>query len=182
MVLDEELRHVLDVVDAAAQLALLADVVDADQQGATPAGTVGVLEGVALGSAVAKLLGALRRGRGGTRVLARSAVCRPVGDRVAVGIVALRRRPLRRPVLLLLLVVLLVMLRLAVALVLLRGVLLLLRVLLLLLGLILLLLKLAVAVLLLRRRLPVAAVLRGRGTATRGGPVALPGGSVRHCD
>ena len=38
--------HVLHVVDAAAKLASLVEVVDADEKSFTPAATVGVLEGV----------------------------------------------------------------------------------------------------------------------------------------
>ena len=60
--------HILDIVDTAAQLATLAKVVDADQKGLSSTGTVGVLEGVASGSAMAKCLGLLRRGRGGIMV------------------------------------------------------------------------------------------------------------------
>ena len=63
--LAEEGGEVLGVVDAAAQLALLAEVVDADQQGFALPGTVRVLEGVALWRAVAELLRGARRGRAG---------------------------------------------------------------------------------------------------------------------
>lgn len=55
-------RHVLDVIDTAAQLATLVEVVDSNQQSFPTAGTVGVLEGVAAGCPVAKLLRLLRRG------------------------------------------------------------------------------------------------------------------------
>lgn len=55
--------HVADIIDAAAQLAALAKVVDADQQGFPLAGALRVLEGVVLGMAVAEAL----RGRGWRR-------------------------------------------------------------------------------------------------------------------
>ena len=48
--------HVADVIDTATQLAALAKVVDSDQQGFSPAGAVGVSEGIAVGGAVAELL------------------------------------------------------------------------------------------------------------------------------
>jgi len=54
--LRQECRHVLNVVDAPAELALLAEVVDADQQRLPLARAVGVLERVALWGAVAELL------------------------------------------------------------------------------------------------------------------------------
>lgn len=57
--LHQEVGQVADVVDAAAQLALLAKVVDADQQGLALASTLRVLEGVAGGGAMAELLHAL---------------------------------------------------------------------------------------------------------------------------
>ena len=53
-------RQILDVVDAALELAALAKVVDADEQCLPLAGAVGVLERVFAGGAVAELL----RGRG----------------------------------------------------------------------------------------------------------------------
>lgn len=59
--LDQVGRHVPDVVDAPPQLASLAKVVDADQQGLPPAVALRVLEGVALGMAIAEGLGG--RGR-----------------------------------------------------------------------------------------------------------------------
>lgn len=55
--------HVLDVVDAAAQLPALAKVVDANQQRLAAAVAGRVLERVAVGGAVAKVLGACGRGR-----------------------------------------------------------------------------------------------------------------------
>lgn len=55
--LDEIGRHVPDVVDAPPQLAALAKVVDADQQGFPPAVALRVLKGVALGMAIAEGLG-----------------------------------------------------------------------------------------------------------------------------
>jgi hypothetical protein len=63
-VLVQVAAHVLDVVDAAAQLALLAKVVDADEQGFPAAGAVGVLEGVATWRALTEVLGLARRRRG----------------------------------------------------------------------------------------------------------------------
>jgi hypothetical protein len=68
--------HVLDVVDAAAQLALLAEVVDADQQGFPAAGAVGVLEGVISRRTMAEVLGMRRRWRRGGVV--------PLGVSIAV--------------------------------------------------------------------------------------------------
>jgi hypothetical protein len=67
-VLVQVAAHVLDVVDAASQLALLAKVVDSNEQGFPSAGTVGVLKGVASGGALAKGLGLARR-RGGRGVV-----------------------------------------------------------------------------------------------------------------
>ena len=63
-VLGRVAAHVLDVVDAAAQLALLAKVVDADEQGFPAAGAVGVLKGVAARGALAEGLGLGGRRRG----------------------------------------------------------------------------------------------------------------------
>lgn len=85
--LDEEGRDVVDIVDAAAQLAILAKVVDADEQSLATAGTVGVLESIAFGGTVAELLGNRRRGRTG------ASVRRVVGllERMAVGVEMLRR-------------------------------------------------------------------------------------------
>lgn len=59
--LDQVGRHIPDVVDASPQLAALAKVIDADQQGFPPAVALRVLEGVALRVAIAEGLG--RRGR-----------------------------------------------------------------------------------------------------------------------
>lgn len=56
IILDEERREVLGVVDAAGELAVLPEVVDADQQRLALTGTVGILEGIALRGAVAELL------------------------------------------------------------------------------------------------------------------------------
>lgn len=89
----EEPRDVGDIVDAAAQLTLLAKVVDADEKSLATTGAVGVLEGVSLGRTAAKRLHTLRR-RGPHSLL--------VAHRVAVGVVALRRRPVRRRILVLL--------------------------------------------------------------------------------
>ena len=49
-------RHVLHVVDTASKLTALAKIVDAYEESLAAAGTLGVLVGIALGSAVAKLL------------------------------------------------------------------------------------------------------------------------------
>ena len=57
----EVVGHVLNIVDATSQLALLTKVVDADQQSLSPAGAVGVLERVAVGSAMTESLGLGRR-------------------------------------------------------------------------------------------------------------------------
>lgn len=59
--LDQVGRHVPDVVDAPPQLAALAKIVDADQQGLPPAVALRILEGVSLGVAIAE--GLRRRGR-----------------------------------------------------------------------------------------------------------------------
>lgn len=64
VVLNQVLRQVSGVVDASAQLALLAEVVDTDQKGATLACAVRVLEGIILGRTMAELLGS-GWGRGG---------------------------------------------------------------------------------------------------------------------
>ena len=56
--------HVSDVVDAAAELAALAKIIDADEQGFSAASALRVLEVVAVGCSLAKLLGSRwRRGR-----------------------------------------------------------------------------------------------------------------------
>lgn len=98
--LDQEGRDVADVVDAAAQLAVLAEIVDADQQGAATAGAVGVLERVLPGRAVAELLQARGRGRGSRRLGAGTAMfrARPARDWVAIHVIALGRRSLGRRV------------------------------------------------------------------------------------
>ena len=56
-------RHVLHIVDTSAQLTFLAKVIDANQQGLSLACTAGVLEAVALGSAVTEGDGVGGRGR-----------------------------------------------------------------------------------------------------------------------
>lgn len=57
--------HVLNIVDATSELALLAKVIDTNQERLALAGTVGVLERVSIGSAVAEGLHACgRRWRG----------------------------------------------------------------------------------------------------------------------
>lgn len=53
----EEGGHVGDIVDAAAELVGLAEVIDADEEGATTTGAGGVLEVVVGGGAVAEVLG-----------------------------------------------------------------------------------------------------------------------------
>ena len=92
----EEPRHVGDVVDAAAQLALLAKVVDADEESLAATAAVGVLESVALRRAAAEGLRALRRRR----------TCSLAGAHtshgIAVGVVALGRRSVRGRILVLL--------------------------------------------------------------------------------
>jgi hypothetical protein len=64
--LHEVVGHVLDIVDASPQRALLIKVVDADKQSLALAGTVGVLEAVVVGSTIAKGLHARGRRRRGT--------------------------------------------------------------------------------------------------------------------
>ena len=68
--------QVLGVVDAAAQLSLLAEVVDTDQESLALPGTVGILEGIAFRGAMTELLGRARRGRAGAVRTAVSAVPR----------------------------------------------------------------------------------------------------------
>jgi hypothetical protein len=64
-VFDQVSRHVSDVVDAAAQLAALAKIVDADQKCFPPTRALRVLEGIALRRPKPKVLGRMRRrGRG----------------------------------------------------------------------------------------------------------------------
>lgn len=60
-VLSQVARHVADIVDAAAQLAALAKVIDADEKSLSPAGALGIAKRVVLGSAAAKVLGCARR-------------------------------------------------------------------------------------------------------------------------
>lgn len=55
-VLDQVRGHVADVIDAASQLAALAKVVDADEQGLPAAVALGVLEGIVGRGAVAEML------------------------------------------------------------------------------------------------------------------------------
>ncbi len=95
VVFAEEVGHVVDVVDAAAQLALLAKVVDADEQRLALTRAVGVLERVALGRTVAELLRRRRGRRAGLGVVAVLAAL----HRVAVGVQTGRRRLRRRRVL-----------------------------------------------------------------------------------
>ena len=96
VVLGQEGRDVVDVVDAPPELCLLADVVDADQQGLAGAGTLGVLECVSLRGARAKVLRTLwrRRPRAGIVGIA-AALLLLLLLGITVGVVALRRRPLR---------------------------------------------------------------------------------------
>jgi hypothetical protein len=85
--LDQEVGHVVDVVDASAKLSLLSKVINTDQQGLSTTGTVGVLESIALRGTVAELLGSSRRRGAGLSTIAIASLLR----RIAVGIVALRR-------------------------------------------------------------------------------------------
>lgn len=63
--LHQVVGHVLNIVDATSELALLAKVVDTDQESLALAGTVGVLECVVIGGTVAEGLHARgRRWRG----------------------------------------------------------------------------------------------------------------------
>lgn len=54
--------HVANIVDAAAQLSALVEVVDSDEKGFSPASAVRVSEVVAIGSAMTELLRGCRRG------------------------------------------------------------------------------------------------------------------------
>lgn len=84
---DQEIGHVVDIVDTPAKLSLLSKVVDSDQQGLSTTCTVGVLECIALGSTVAKLLGS-SGGRGaGLRAVGIGASL----HRISVSIIAGRR-------------------------------------------------------------------------------------------
>lgn len=103
MVLDQVLRKVLGVVDAAAQFAFLAEIVDTDQERTPLSCAVGVLEGIAGGGSVAELLVARRRRRAGPRRLPTVSAISTTGSWVAVGIEMRRGRMLRRLVVLLLL-------------------------------------------------------------------------------
>ena len=92
MVLDEEGRQIVDVVDTATQLALLAKVVDTDEKSLSLARAVGVLEGIAVRGAMAEFLGLRGRGRAGTGVVSSVA---GVWERISVGVETGRRRVLR---------------------------------------------------------------------------------------
>jgi hypothetical protein len=59
--LHQVVGHVLNIVDATTELTFLAKVVDANQESLALAGTVGVLERVAVGGAMAEVLHALWR-------------------------------------------------------------------------------------------------------------------------
>lgn len=77
--LNQECRHVVDIVDASLELGLCAKIVDSNQQCLSLSCAVGVLEGVAARSTVTKLLrGRGRRGTGfgvhGSRRVERIAV------------------------------------------------------------------------------------------------------------
>lgn len=105
VLVDQEGRQVLDVVDAAAQLALLPKVVDADQQGLATPVALRVLECVSLGRAVAELDRTAGQLVDGTTVpvtgaAATTIVARLLLDGIAIGIVALGRRMGRALVLL----------------------------------------------------------------------------------
>ena len=56
-------RHILHIVDAPSELASLPEVVDANKKRFAPAGTVGVLERIALRCAMPECYGILRRRR-----------------------------------------------------------------------------------------------------------------------
>lgn len=103
MVLDQILRKVLGVVDAAAQFAFLAEIVDTDQECTPLSCAVGVLEGIAGGGSVAELLVARRRRWAGPRRLPTVSAISTTGSWVAVGIEMRWGRMLRRLVVLLLL-------------------------------------------------------------------------------
>ena len=64
-ILKQVTRHVLDIVDAPAQLPALPEIVDPDQQRLATPGAVRVLEVVVLGRAVAEALRGAGGGRGG---------------------------------------------------------------------------------------------------------------------
>ena len=64
----EVCRHVLDVIDAPAELPSLTKVVDADEKGFAPPRAVGILKAVALRGAVAEGLHGLGRWRRGIGV------------------------------------------------------------------------------------------------------------------
>lgn len=103
VLVDQERRQVLDVVDAAAQLALLAKVVDTNQQCLATPVALRVLECVSLGCAVAELdraAGQLVDGATVTGAASTTIVARLLLDGIAVGIVALGRRMGRALVLL----------------------------------------------------------------------------------
>lgn len=97
----EESRHVLSIVDASSQLALLSKVVDTDQQSLALSSTVGVLKCVSLGSTLTEVLRRCRRGRAGATAWATVAWSRTMNrlDRVSVRIDILRRRSVWRRIL-----------------------------------------------------------------------------------
>lgn len=83
----------MDIVDAASELALLAKVVDTDEQSLPLTGTVGVLEGVALRCTMSELLGNVRWRRG---VVLLAVLVTGSCERIPIGIKASRRRVRRR--------------------------------------------------------------------------------------
>lgn len=86
--LDEEVGKVLDIVDTSAQFAFFANVVDSDQQSLAFTRAVGVLEGIAIGCAVAELLRSGGNGVGLVGLLAAVAagVAATAANWVAVGV------------------------------------------------------------------------------------------------
>lgn len=89
--LNEESRDIVDIVDTAAKLTILAKVVDTDQQGLAFTCTVGVLECVTIRGTVTELLRNRWRRRAGTGV---GGIARLL-ERIPIGIESLRRRMLR---------------------------------------------------------------------------------------
>lgn len=89
MILGQKGRNIVDIVDAPSKLTILSKVVDANQKCLAAAGTVGILEGVTVGSAMTKGLRAVRRRRAWPSMMGGIAC---TGERVAVGIKAGGRR------------------------------------------------------------------------------------------
>jgi hypothetical protein len=87
--LHKERRDIVDIVDAASELALLAKVVDTDEQSLPLTGTVGVLEGVALRCTMSELLGNVRWRRG---VVLLAVLVTGSCERIPISVKASRRR------------------------------------------------------------------------------------------